>query len=54
MGFAFIFLCCFKLAHACIQVTSLLTGEEFESISTFLLGNRFHVTLRKGYRTDDA
>jgi len=24
----------------------LYTGEEFETISNFLIGNRFHVTLR--------
>ena len=41
----FIFLQWFKLSHICIEVTSLLTGEEFESISIFLMGNRFHVTL---------
>jgi len=48
-------------AHACLSVffdclnyytrefkftTSLYTGEEFESISKFLIGNWFHVTLR--------
>jgi len=32
MGSAFIFLWWFKLAHICIQATSLYTGEEFESI----------------------
>jgi len=29
-----------------IQVTTLHTGEVFESISEFLIGNRCHVTLR--------
>ena len=46
-------LCCHHFAifrictHCiCIQVTGLRTGEEFESISKILIGNRFHVTLR--------
>jgi len=30
------FLRCFKLAHICIEVTGLHTGEEFESINKFL------------------
>jgi len=29
----------------CVLVTSLHTGEEFESISKFLVGNRFHVKI---------
>ena len=46
MGSAFSFLRWLKLAHTCIQATRFHTGEEFESISKFLIGNRFHATLR--------
>jgi len=36
-----------KLAHICIQVTSLRTGKKFESISKLLkIENRFQVILR--------
>jgi len=46
MGSIFIFLRWFKLVHICFQVTGLHTGEEVESISKVLIGNRFHATLR--------
>ena len=44
-GCDFIFLPWFNLAQSYIQVTSLYTGEEFEWISKFLIGNWFQVTL---------
>ena len=46
LGYAFIFLRCFKLAHICIQVTSLHNWNKQEINRKFLIGNRFHATLR--------
>jgi len=47
LGAAFIFLRWSKIAHIAIRVTRLQhTGEGFESIRKFAIGNRFHVTLR--------
>ena len=45
---AFVFLRWFKLAHISIQVQYVLStmGVRKESISKFLIGNRFHVKLR--------
>jgi len=45
---AFMTLLWFRLAHnsICFQVISLHKGGELESISNFLIGNRFHATLR--------
>jgi len=46
LGSAFIFLWWFKLAHICIQVTSLHEWKKQGIDHKFLIGNRFHVTLR--------
>jgi len=46
LGSAFIFLWWFKLAHICIQVTSLHKWKKQGINHKFLIGNRFHVTLR--------
>jgi len=35
-----------RFAHIFVQVISLHKGDAVESISNFLLGNGFHVTLR--------
>ena len=46
LGSAFIFLRWFKLAHICIQVTSLHKWKKQGINHKLLIGNRFHVTLR--------
>jgi len=46
LGSAFIFLQWFKLAHICIQVTSLHKWKKQGINHKFLIGKRFHVTLR--------
>jgi len=46
LGSAFVFLRWFKLAHICIQVTSLNKWNKQGINHKFLIGNRFHVTLR--------
>jgi len=47
MDSAFFFLRWFKLAHICIQVTSLQKVDKQANLSsTFLIGNRLHATLR--------
>ena len=46
LGSAFIFLRWFKLAHICIQATSLHKWKNHGINHKFLIGNRFHVTLR--------
>ena len=46
LGFSFIFLQWFKLAHICIQVTSLHKWKKQGINHKFLIGNRFRVTLR--------
>ena len=45
MDSAFILLHWFKHAHICIQVTSLHTGAECESMK-FVMGNQFCITMR--------
>jgi len=62
MRSAFIFLRRFKLAHVCIQVTNLHTGEEFESNSKVLnrkamsrnTTHRQSYNLEVGLTNDDA
>jgi len=46
LGSAFMFLRWFKLAHICIQVTSLHKWKMQGISHKFLIGNPFHVTLR--------
>jgi len=48
LGSAFIFLRWFKLAHICIQVTSLHKWKKQGINHKFLIGNQFHITLRTG------